>query len=153
MTDLFKKLNFKNQQEIYIINAPTSFADEQTAIAPFTKVRTKISAKTVNFAIAFVTHLKEVEHFIHKCDPLLENDAVLWLCYPKGSSKKYSCDFNRDTGFKSLGELDWEPVRIVSIDQDWSALRFRRVSFIKNITRKEDFALTKEAKARTTQRR
>jgi hypothetical protein len=40
----------------------------------------------------------------------------------------------------------------VAIDEDWSALRFRRVNHIKNITRKESFALTKEAKERTSQK-
>jgi hypothetical protein len=41
---------------------------------------------------------------------------------------------------------------MVAIDEDWSALRFRKVAFVKTITRRESYALTKEAKARTTQK-
>jgi hypothetical protein len=52
----------------------------------------------------------------------------------------------------SLGKYNLEPVRQVSIDDDFSALRFRKVEFIKTITRRESFAITKEAKKRTTQK-
>jgi hypothetical protein len=41
---------------------------------------------------------------------------------------------------------------MVAIDEDWSALRFRDVAFVKKITRRESFALTEEAKNRTTQK-
>ena len=59
---------------------------------------------------------------------------------------EYKCDFNRDNGWTRLGELGFEPVRQVAIDDDWSALRFRRVGFIKTMTR--SFAMTEEGKAR-----
>jgi hypothetical protein len=68
------------------------------------------------------------------------------------TSKNYKCDINRDTGWTSLGNYNLEPVRQVAIDDDFSALRFRKVEFIKSITRRESFALTKEAKIRTTQK-
>jgi hypothetical protein len=77
---------------------------------------------------------------------LAEGDAILWFCYPKGTSKKYTCDFNRDTGWASLGQLGWEPVRQVAIDDDWSALRFRNPDFIKTMTR--SFAMTEKGKAK-----
>jgi hypothetical protein len=48
-----------------------------------------------------------------------------------------------------MGRYSLEPVRQVAIDEDWSALRFRKVGYIKNITRRESFALSEEAKRRT----
>ena len=51
-----------------------------------------------------------------------------------------------------VGQYNLEPVRLVAIDEDWSALRFRKVEYIKKITRKESYALTAEAKNRTTQK-
>jgi len=47
----------------------------------------------------------------------------------------YRCDFNRDTGWVALGEIGFEGVRQIAIDEDWTALRFRRVEFIKTLTR------------------
>jgi hypothetical protein len=35
-----------------------------------------------------------------------------------------------------LGAAGFEPVRMVAVDEDWSALRFRRVGFIKTLTRR-----------------
>jgi hypothetical protein len=57
-------------------------------------------------------------------------DVVLWFAYPKGTSKKYSCDFNRDNGWDLLRKSGFESVRQVAVDEDWSALRFRRVEFM-----------------------
>jgi hypothetical protein len=153
MTPLFKKLNFKDQQEIVAIHAPASFGDELAAIAAFTTVKEGWEhAEAITFAIGFVTTQAQIDQLMQELAPKLIGDATLWLCYPKGSSKKYKCDFNRDTGWATLGQYRLEPVRQVAIDEDWSALRFRRVDFIKNITRKESFALTAEAKQRTTQK-
>jgi hypothetical protein len=60
-------------------------------------------------------------------------DAILWMAYPKGTSKRYECEFNRDNGWDVLGRAGFEGVRQVAIDEDWSALRFRRVEFSKSL--------------------
>jgi hypothetical protein len=65
----------------------------------------------------------------------IKGDGLVWFAYPKGTSKKYTCDFNRDTGWSALGALGFEPVRMVAIEQNWSALRFRRIEYIKTMTR------------------
>ena len=68
------------------------------------------------------------------------------MAYPKGSSKKYQSQINRDHGWDALGHAGFEPVRLVAIDEDWSALRFRRLEFIKNMARAEEHRLTSRAK-------
>ena len=55
--------------------------------------------------------------------------------YPKASSKRYQCEFNRDTGWAAVGVAGFESVRQVAIDEDWSALRFRRTEYVKKLTR------------------
>jgi hypothetical protein len=153
MTPLFKKLNYKNQPTIVAIHSPKSFANELTQMAAEASIIDNLKkVKKIDFAICFVTTQKEIDDFVAAIHGKLNADAVLWMCYPKMSSKKYSCDFNRDTGWKTLSDLHVEPVRQVAIDEDWSALRFRKVEFIKTITRRESYALTKEAKKRTTQK-
>ncbi len=109
-------------------------------------------AGEIEFTLGFVIDQVAIENFIHSIQPKIVADPIVWIAYPKASSKKYRCAFNRDTGFGILGEYGFEGVRQVAIDEDWSALRFRRVNHIKNITRKESFALTKEAKDRTSQK-
>jgi hypothetical protein len=155
MTPLFKKLNYKNQGNIVVLNAPESFKSELDALTHVTDVNiiTDVSlAESVEFTICFVRTQAEIDTFISSIDHKLNGDATIWLCYPKASSKKYTCEFNRDTGFGILGKYRLEGVRQVAIDDDWSALRFRKVEYIKKITRRESFALTKEAKQRTTKK-
>jgi hypothetical protein len=76
--------------------------------------------------------------------PAVNDQSVLWFCYPKGTSKKYKSDINRDKGWEIFGEANIEPVRQVAIDDDWSALRFKQVSAIKTLTRNETMVLSQE---------
>jgi hypothetical protein len=77
-----------------------------------------------------------------------KGDVTLWFAYPKQSSKRYSCEFNRDDGWQALGEANYEPVRQVALDEDWSALRFRHISFIKTFKRNKNNAISKKGKKR-----
>ncbi len=51
----------------------------------------------------------------------------------------------------TLGAAGFEPVRMVAIDEDWSALRFRRVEHIKKMTR--SFAMTDAGKEKVRKSR
>jgi hypothetical protein len=87
--------------------------------------------KALAFALSFVTQRGELHRLSRKLSAKAAGDAILWFAYPKGTSKKYSCDFNRDDGWEVLRQAGFDSVRQVAIDDDWSALRFRRVEFIK----------------------
>jgi hypothetical protein len=79
-------------------------------------------------------------------------DAVVWFAYPKGSSKKYKSEITRDHGWQILGELGFEGVRAIAIDEDWSAIRFRRVEFIKVMKRGHKGMMSAPGKARLAKR-
>jgi hypothetical protein len=68
--------------------------------------------------------------------------------YPKGTSKRYKSQIDRDHGWNALGREGFESVRMVAIDEDWSAKRFRRASFVKNMIRPKNYRLTERSKAR-----
>ena len=80
--------------------------------------------------------------------PKAQGDAVVWFAYPKGTSKRYKCEFNRDSGWAPMGAAGFEGVRMVAIDEDWSAFRFRRVEHIKTMKRDPSRAATEQGKAR-----
>jgi hypothetical protein len=148
MTPLFKKLNFKDHAAVVVLQQPDSFTVEMENMAPFAKVSGSFEASyAANFVLAFALKQSEVDAFAHDFATKTTGDAVLWIAYPKSTSKRYKCDFNRDTGWAVLGTLGFEPVRQVAIDEDWSALRFRRVDFIKTMTR--SFAMTESGKTKT----
>jgi hypothetical protein len=135
MNELFRKLNLKGQRELVVVNAPPEFEPILREVADQSILRQIPTGRTVQFALLFATKQPEVDAFADALSGTLEGDALVWFAYPKGSSKKYRCNFNRDSGWNRLGEVGLEPVRQVAIDADWSALRFRRVEFIRRMTR------------------
>jgi hypothetical protein len=138
MTPLFKKLQFKDQKTIHVINGPENFNVELEQMNHLAEIKSTVnSTDKIECVFVFVKMLDEIENASKDIFPLLENDALLWFAYPKGSSKKYTCEFNRDTGWAAIGAKGFEPVRQVAIDEDWSALRFRKVEHIKTMIRQK----------------
>ncbi len=148
MTPLFKKLNLKDEPEILVLHAPASFAAELDKLEHVTIRHDLAEVADVHFSLAFVTRQEEVDSLARAIAARAKGDATIWFAYPKASSKKYRCEFNRDTGWAILGELGFEGVRQVAIDADWSALRFRRVAFIKRFTRDATRAMSAQGKQR-----
>ena len=149
METLLKKLNLKENEKVLLVNVPKNLSEMVEAFKAKATVKTKFKASDeFIFALLFVTKQIEVDSFAAAITPLTKGDGTVWFAYPKGTSKNYKCEFNRDTGWKVLGELGFEPVRMVAIDADWSALRFRRAEFIKTMKRDAKYALSAEGKKR-----
>ena len=148
---VFAKLNLKAQKDIVVLNAPATFAAEIAKLKGVT-VHTKVPAKPIAFALAFVTRQPEVDSIATSVAARAAGDAIVivWFAYPKGSSKRYTSEINRDNGWSALGRAGFEGVRMVAIDEDWSAVRFRRVEFIKSMARHVSGAMTKAGRTRVT---
>ena len=131
MATIFEKLNLKDQQEIVVVNAPASF-EPQLARLPAIHVHRHLEPlRDAAFTLAFVTLKAEVDALARPIATRAKGDAIVWFAYPKGTSKKLKCDFNRDNGWDAMNAEGFEVVRAVAIDEDWSALRLRRSEFIK----------------------
>jgi hypothetical protein len=112
-------------------------------MAKLAQIETILPKKgNLEFVLFFCTKQKEVDSYAKALNKISDSNTVVWFCYPKKSSKNYKCEFDRDNGWQSLGAANWEPVRAVAIDNDWSALRFKQPEQIKKMTR--TFALTKK---------
>ena len=147
MHPLLTKLNFKDHPVLHVVNLPAPLQPLLQDFAAHCKTST---SKTVpagtTFVIAFATKQIQVDQFAAQVASKTVDDAVVWVAYPKGSSRNYTCEFNRDNGWAAFGAAGFEPVRQVAIDDDWSALRLRRVGNIKKMTRKS--AVSKQGQAR-----
>ncbi len=148
MSAVFKKLNLKDQTEIVVLDAPASFEAEIAALEGVAVRRSLDDMDRLQFSLAFVSRQEQIDALAGQIAARIEGDAVVWFAYPKGSSKRYTCDFNRDTGWDALGAAGFEPVRQVAIDEDWSALRFRRVEYIKKLTRSSLGAISEAGQQR-----
>lgn len=149
MTPLFKKMNLGDINSVLVLNSPESFQTELTQLVDV-KIAKKATAKTkAKFALGFAVTQAELDEISESLIRCADGDAMIWIAYPKGTSKKYKCEFNRDSGWSVLGDAGFEPVRMVAIDADWSALRFRRTEFIKTLNRSNKMAISAEGKRRT----
>lgn len=152
MDTLLKKLNFKEEKEILVLNSPPEYKELLEDFSKSTKVLTNIKEiendQGIKFALIFLFKQEDIAKQIPLFIESLDGDAILWLTYPKKSSKKYSTNIDRDHGWSLLGDYGYEPVRQVAINEDLSALRFRKVEYIKNFSRSKDMILSKEGRAR-----
>jgi hypothetical protein len=72
----------------------------------------------------FVANQDELGRFATGALRALRPGGALWISYPKQSSG-VPTDMTRDIGWDALHGVGWRPVSQVSVDDVWSALRFR----------------------------
>jgi hypothetical protein len=133
MDALIAKLNYKGQKRIAVINAPEYFINFLTKRLEGVQIDKEIDQRfPYEFLILFVRLVSEVELLAPKAIHNLISDGILWFAYPKKGSKKLKSDIDRDHGWEILSDRGLDKVRLVSLDPDWSALRFRNVRFIKS---------------------
>lgn len=150
MNPLLKKLNAKAGQHANVLHAPEKVRELLTVDADDVVVVEGLRGRRqpIEWMLGFAQTQARVDELAAVAASRTTGDATVWIAYPKQSSKRHRCEFNRDTGWDALGEVGLEPIRQVSIDEDWSALRFRRVEHIKTLTRRD--AMTEEGRRRSS---
>ncbi|GAB6927780.1 hypothetical protein JCM10914A_17630 [Paenibacillus sp. JCM 10914] len=145
-----KKLQYKDAgQPVLVLNPPATYAEVTRSLQG--EVHTSPSHDAYDMVQAFGTSNTEIRSLARIASSSVADDGLLWLCYPKKSSKAYKgSDCSRDSLAGILADEGYEPVRQIAIDEDWSALRYRKVEHIKKITR--SFATTDAGKLRTGQK-
>jgi hypothetical protein len=139
MKNLLEKLNYKGQKRISIINADESFTNSISSDLINVTIDKKIDPRyPYEFIIIFVKSVSEVEQIAPVTIHNLMADGVLWFCYPKKTSKKYKSEIDRDHGWKVLNESGLFGIRLVAVDENWSALRFRNKKYIKSTSGRFD---------------
>jgi hypothetical protein len=152
MQSVFEKLNLKDQSEIVVLNAPESFEPLLAELSGVHILRSQEGVKHLAFSLSFVTTQQELDTCGKAIAKIAKGDTVVWFAYPKGTSKKYKSEIHRDKGWAVLGDAGFEPVRSIAIDEDWTALRFRRAEFIKSMTREPGSRMSAEGKSRAARK-
>lgn len=148
MDALLAKLNFKAHRRVLVLDAPEEAAALLASLQAEGEISVNPKAKgPFDFTLVFLKNCADLTKAVAAAG-LLAEDAPFWCCYPKKSSKRYTSDLSRDGGWQPLGDLGFEPVRQVALDEDWSALRFRKAEKIERLTRSVDFAMSEVGKAR-----
>jgi len=108
---LAKKLQIRTGQCIRLINSPQGF---------------KVDALVSNEGEAILLFAPDSKYLKAHGSAVVDaagHDLLAWIAYPKAG--KLNTDLNRDKLSELLKQHGIQPVRLVSLDDTWSALRFR----------------------------
>ncbi|HJW84748.1 MAG TPA: hypothetical protein VJ754_10630, partial [Anaerolineae bacterium] len=86
----------------------------------------KASTQPVDVIQVFVASRAELEEQLPKLKMALAPNGLLWVTYHKGTSK-IKTDIHRDSINAYARSIGLEGVAMISIDEDWSALRLKAV--------------------------
>ena len=122
-TPLMKKLRLDPEKRALLINLPDTFAaalgTDLSALSLVTNFE-----EGLEFVLIFAHFKRQILDVMPQVKEYLVEDGLLWLAYPKKSSKVES-DLSRDVFWDLVSEYGYRPVTQISIDETWSGLRFR----------------------------
>lgn len=120
-----QKLFNKPGNKFLLINPPAGYL-AQLGQLPEGTIILNDSSCLVEVIQVFVLNRSELEAQLTRLKGLLAPKGMLWVTYHKGTSK-VKTNINRDTINAYAGSLGLQGVAMISIDDDWSALRLKMV--------------------------
>ncbi|HET6991295.1 MAG TPA: YdeI/OmpD-associated family protein [Bacteroidia bacterium] len=121
--DIAQKLKIKEGDLLFTINAPSGFKKNLGTLPA--KAKIVPTAKGANSIHWFVLNRTQLEKELNSVLKLVSDGVMLWIYYPKGSSK-IQTDLTRDKGWDKLlnhKEMHW--ISLISFDDTWSTFACR----------------------------
>lgn len=120
-----EKLQFKPGRKVYLVNPPE---DVGSLLGPIPDEVTISHDALIplDVIVVFVRHRQELEAELERLRDLLGPHGILWVVYYKGTAK-IKTDIHRDSINAYAQTLGLQGVAMVSVNEDWSALRLKLV--------------------------
>ena len=119
-----QKLFIKAGERILILDAPKAFENALGSLPEKVEVHTAAQGQ-FDLIQCFAKTRPEMENLLPSLKEHLNEDGRLWIGYPKGTSKKYDSEINRDSIWHFARTIGMTAVSLIAIDQDWSTLRLK----------------------------
>jgi len=116
--DVSSKLQLKPESSLAVVGAPRGME-----LGLGDDVKRRRDAGRADAVLAFVVLAADLDAVAAPAVEAAREDRLAWIAYPKGGH--LGTDLNRDRLADAARERGAQPVRQVSIDETWSALRFR----------------------------
>jgi hypothetical protein len=120
---LAAKLKLKPGQPGALIGAPEGYRQELAPLPEGVQLSDHIDGK-VAWLQVFVKSEAELTAMLPRILASLQPESLLWLTYPKGSSK-IQTDLTRDKGWDSVRQAHLKWINLVSVNATWSAFSLR----------------------------
>jgi hypothetical protein len=117
---LTERLQVKNGRTLAVLDAPASLDAALATDRPETPV------EAADVVLLFAVDRARFDAALAGVLPRLKAGAILWLAYPKLTSK-LAADLSRDIIHAAAPAYGLDTVSQIAVDLDWSALRLRRV--------------------------
>ena len=121
-TALGKKLKLKPGARAAVVGGPDGYA-ERIGAADGGAIGDPLEGP-LDWIQVFVRTAAELSAAMPTVRAALDADGLLWLSYPKGSSKVQT-DLTRGRGWDAVKDADLMWLGLVSIDETWSAFSLR----------------------------
>jgi len=120
-----QKLFIKPDSRNLLVNPPDGYL-AQLGELPQGSVLLNDSSSPVETIQVFVANWSELEQQLPRLKELMAPKGKLWVTYHKGTSK-VKTDIHRDSINAYAHTLGLEGVAMISIDENWSALRLKLI--------------------------
>lgn len=120
---LSKKMKIKAGQRIAVVDAPEGYLAQLGPLPPGVSVVQRLQG-AFDWVQVFVKTQAQLERMAPKVVEALKPESLLWLSFPKGTSK-IQTDLTRDRGWEGMKRFDLKWVTLVSVDETWSAFAMR----------------------------
>ena len=127
-SSLVKKLRIKPGQRLLVLNSPQGYIQSLTDL-PEGVVVSENPVGEHDFVHLFVKNRAEFARLGDVAMDAVQYDGLLWISYPKRSSQ-VETDLARDAMWDLTSDRGLRPVAQVSIDEVWSAVRFRPAELV-----------------------
>lgn len=121
ITTVARKLQIRDATTVVVLNRPAGI--DLDFPADCLVLSEPAVAGTADAVISFVISATDLDAIATPAIAAARDDRLAWIAYPK--SHQLGSDLNRDTLAALVMARGATPVRSVSIDGVWSALRFR----------------------------
>ena len=122
---LLEKLQLTDEKNLLIQGLPSSIEKQFMKLTFSKSVTPLLKSRKIDFALVFAVNHLQLVGILRDVIPALQEDAVFWIAYPKLTSKIAS-DLSRDKNWDFVADYGFEAVRMIALDNVWSAGRFRK---------------------------
>jgi Bacteriocin-protection, YdeI or OmpD-Associated len=122
---LLEKLQLKDEKNLLLQGLPLAIEKQFIKLSFSKNVTPLLKSKKIDFALVFAFSQKQLKDILKEVIPALHPDSKFWVAYPKATSKIAS-DLSRDANWDFVTAYGYESVRMVAVDNLWSAVRFKK---------------------------
>ncbi|WP_061248026.1 YdeI/OmpD-associated family protein [Leptospira alstonii] len=124
--DLIKKMRLKEGNRLIVIGKE----NEYKSTPPISGVIVTNEISEADGILLFADSTSSLKSSFSKILKTIGKETLLWIAYPKKSSG-IKTDLDRDRGWEPLSQNGYDGIALISLNDTWSAVRFKKAETVK----------------------